>query len=74
MQPGLDDGRVAQRDEVGGVIAEQAADAEQPDRPGLAQRLRGGGADGPQRDAREAADAEGDRPVAGTAAWCRSPR
>ena len=42
-EAGFDGRRVAQGDEVGGVVAEQAADAEQPDRPGLPQRFDGAG-------------------------------
>ena len=61
MRPASTDRRVAQGDEIGGVIAEEAADAEQPDRPGLAQGLGRARADGPERDAGEAADAEGQR-------------
>ena len=59
-EPGLDRRRVAQRDVIERVIAEDPAHAEQPDRPWLAQRLDCLGPHGPEHHACQRADAQTD--------------
>jgi hypothetical protein len=48
--------REPQRQKIERVVAEQPADAQHPDRPGLFQRMRGTGPEEPARSADPAAD------------------
>jgi hypothetical protein len=60
MRPASTGGAFLSASEVERVVAEQAADSEQPDLPGLAQGLDRMRTDRPQRDTGDPADAEGD--------------